>query len=153
MARVSVAVLSAVSALACSDPPAGVERSQEAFPPEDLDDAPQSSSPDTRSASGGYRVTAVTRLSGLTPFRDGCAGSRFDDGRVSGYELETMIATDPARPHRIVATWKQDTGTAGARSDLIASSRDDGSSWSIAQVPGLSVCTGGGDTRFGRWAR
>lgn len=85
----------------------------------------------------------VQRVSGPSPFADGCAGAAFDATMVTGQELEPTIAVDPSDPRRIVATWKQDVGPDSTRSDLIASSLDGGNTWTRTTIPGLSKCTDG----------
>ena len=94
-------------------------------------------------ASGPYKVKALQVVSGPTPFERGCPGADHDDAHIAGYESEPTITVNPANPHNIVASWMQDAGTAAARSDLVASSRDLGKAWTRSTIPGLTACTGG----------
>jgi hypothetical protein len=94
--------------------------------------------------AGPYRVGDLRVVSGPSPFAAGCPGARFDDKTITGHELEPMIAVNPANPRNIVAAWKQDVGSANqTRSDLAASSRDGGKTWTRSTIPGLTRCTGG----------
>jgi hypothetical protein len=93
-------------------------------------------------AARPYKVKDLQVVSGPSPFAAGCPGA-FDDTSITGYELESAITVNPANPRNIVATWKQDAGPVVSRSDLVASSRDGGKTWTRSAIPGLSVCTGG----------
>jgi hypothetical protein len=93
-------------------------------------------------AARPYKVKDLQVVSGPSPFAAGCPGA-FDDLSITGYELESAITVNPANPRNIVATWKQDAGPVVSRSDLVASSRDGGKTWTRSAIPGLSVCTGG----------
>ena len=93
--------------------------------------------------AGPYKVKDVRVVSGPSPFTGGCPGV-FDDLSIAGHELEPTITVNPANPRNIVAAWKQDVGPAlESRSDLVASSRDGGKTWSRSTIPGLTTCTGG----------
>jgi hypothetical protein len=94
-------------------------------------------------AVGPYRVKELRVASGPSPFPAGCPGARFDNLHVAGYETESAITVNPANPRNIVATWKQDSGPAAARTDLVASSLDGGKTWARRSITGLTVCTGG----------
>jgi hypothetical protein len=92
---------------------------------------------------GPYKVKDLRVVSGPSPFAAGCPGP-FDDMTITGHELEPMITVNPANPRNIIATWKQDVGTANqTRSDLVASSLDGGKTWKRSTIPGLTKCTGG----------
>jgi hypothetical protein len=91
---------------------------------------------------GRYVVRGLKPLSGPTPFPHGCPGAAQDDTHIAGAEIEPAVTVDPTRPRTIVATWQQDLGF-GGRTDLIATSRDGGRTWSRRTVPGLTRCTGG----------
>ena len=96
----------------------------------------------TSGHDGHYTVRDLSALSGPTPFPHGCPGAAQDDTHIAGAEIEPAITVDPSRPGTIVATWQQDLGH-GGRSDLIATSRDGGRTWSRRTIPGLTRCTGG----------
>src|SRR3954470_15605077 len=101
--------------------------------------------------AGPYKVKTLQAISGPSPFAAGCPGL-FDDTNIAGYELESMIAVNPARPRNIIATWKQDAGFRSTRSDLVASSLDGGRTWTRSAIPGLTACTGGtGDIGTDPW--
>jgi hypothetical protein len=103
-------------------------------------------------AAGPYTIKNLTPVSGPSPFAAGCPGALFDGTNITGYELESMIAVNPANPRNIIATWKQDAGFLSTRSDLIASSLDGGRTWSRSTIPGLTACTGGtGDIGTDPW--
>jgi hypothetical protein len=89
------------------------------------------------------RDPGIQAVSGRSPFPGGCPGRRFDDEAVAGSEVEPAITADPNDPRRIVTTWQQDVGGFSSRSDLIASTRDGGRSWTRAVIPRLTRCTGG----------
>lgn len=94
-------------------------------------------------AAAPYRVKDLRQISGPSPFAAGCPGAAFDASMITGQELEPSITVNPANPRNIVGTWKQDVGLDSTRSDLVASSRDGGRTWSRSTIPGLSKCTGG----------
>jgi hypothetical protein len=93
--------------------------------------------------AGSYRVQNLQAISGPSPFAAGCPGALLDETRVAGAEIEPAITVNPAHPRDIVATWQQDLGLGGARTDLIATSPDGGKTWKRVTIPGLSRCTGG----------
>ena len=91
-----------------------------------------------------FMVKNLRAISGPSPFAAGCPGALHDDTNIIGYELEPMITVNPANRRNIIATWKQDVGPFdGTRSDLIASSFDNGKTWSRSTIPGAGLCTGG----------
>src|SRR5436305_8784723 len=90
-----------------------------------------------------FKVKRLQAISGPSPFAAGCPGALHDDTNITGYELEPMITVNPANRRNIIATWKQDAGPFdGTRSDLIASSPDNGKTSSRSTIPGIGVCTG-----------
>jgi hypothetical protein len=94
--------------------------------------------------AGPFKAKDLRAISGPSPFAAGCPGALQDETNITGYELEPMITVNPANRRNIVATWKQDAGPFdGTRSDLIASSLDEGKTWSRSTIPGIGVCTGG----------
>ena len=87
--------------------------------------------------SGSYNVKFERLISGPSPFAGGGTG-------LAGYEGETTITANPGRPGNLVAGWMQDLGGEdGARTDLIASSRDNGRTWKRTTIPGFTTFTGG----------
>jgi hypothetical protein len=93
--------------------------------------------------TGPYKVKDLRVVSGPSLFAAGCPGAG-DDQAITGHELEAAITVNPADRRIIVATWKQDVGPAlSSRSDLVASSRDGGKTWTRSTLPGLTTCTGG----------
>jgi hypothetical protein len=94
--------------------------------------------------AGPFKVKRLQAISGPSPFAAGCPGALHDETNITGYELEPMITVNPANRRNIIATWKQDVGPFnGTRSDLIASSFDNGETWTHSTIPGLGICTGG----------
>ena len=94
--------------------------------------------------AGPYKVKNLQAISGPSPFAAGCPGALHDDTNVTGNELEPAIAVNPANRRNLIATWKQDVGPFnGNRSDLVASSFDNGKTWTRSTIPGLGICTGG----------
>jgi hypothetical protein len=94
------------------------------------------------STSVRHVVRDLQALSGPTPFPAGCPEAAQDDAHIAGAEIEPAVTVDPAHPRTIVATWQQDLGF-GGRSDLVATSRDGGRTWTRRTIPGLTRCTGG----------
>jgi hypothetical protein len=67
-----------------------------------------------------------------------------NDGALNS-EVEPAIAADPNNPKHLVTVWQQDRfEDRGARGILAAASFDGGNTWSITQLPGLTVAAGGG---------
>jgi hypothetical protein len=83
-------------------------------------------------ASARVRVYGPKVISRDTPLPEGCDGLR--------QETDTMIAVDPRRPRHLVATWDQDDH----KSNVVATSRNEGRTWRRSTLPGISECTGGG---------
>ena len=93
------------------------------------------SAPEGLAAS--LQVEGMQRISSHTPFPGPCGR---DSPIVNvGAEVEPYIAVHPRNPRRLAVAWMQDSG----RSNVVASSRDGGRTWTRALVPGLSECTGG----------
>ncbi len=102
------------------------------------------SPPSALAATGlPYKVKALRAISGTSPFAAGCPGAAFDQTNITGHELEPTITVNPARPKNIIAAWKQDAGPNSTRSDLVASSRNGGKTWTRTAIPALTVCSGG----------
>ncbi|MGH2739243.1 MAG: hypothetical protein ACRDH6_01990 [Actinomycetota bacterium] len=90
-------------------------------------------------AGGGAKVETLQIISRKTPFKDNCGdpGTPFVDA-----EVEPHVAVNPVDPNHLVAAWQQDRyPDGGARSDLVAVSKNGGIAWSIVKVPGIGKCT------------
>lgn len=88
---------------------------------------------------GQARVQLVRTVSGPTQFTEACG----DPDAIPGAEVEPHLAVNPADPDHLVATWQQDRHSTGgaARSNLVASSRDGGATWTRNTIPNLTSCT------------
>ena len=86
---------------------------------------------------------SLRQVSGPTPFPAGCPGAAFDDTMIPGQEVEPSITANRARPNNVVAAWMQDSGPDSVRSDVTASSRNGGRTWTRTTIPGLTKCEGG----------
>jgi hypothetical protein len=91
----------------------------------------------TGSMASKPRVEFLKRVSGVSPFPGPCG--RDPRVFVMNAESEPTIAVKSGHPRRLAVAWMQD----GLRSNVVATSRNGGRTWSRALVPGLSVCTGG----------
>src|ERR1700736_6698981 len=62
--------------------------------------------------------------------------------QVSGQDnpAEPSIAVNPKNPNELVAAWIQDRGP-GELGNVVAVSRDGGTSWTGSVLPGLTTCT------------
>lgn len=102
--------------------------------------------PSLSSVASDPRVGDVQQVSGPTPFTDDCGDPGGQGTGNPGFEAETQLSVHPDDPDHLLATWQQDrySGIGGARSNLVAVSRDGGASWSDpTTLPGISACTGG----------
>src|SRR4051794_28582361 len=89
-------------------------------------------------AGGGKRLV---RISGASPIPRACDGATAQRGS----EVEPTLAIDPRRGRRsLVAAWQQDRYVRGGGAAALgmAYSRDGGSSWKRARVPGITGCRG-----------
>ncbi|HEX6793215.1 MAG TPA: sialidase family protein [Casimicrobiaceae bacterium] len=95
------------------------------------------------------------RLTGRTPFPDGCDRPPVPDaGTVyTGAEVEPQIATDPRDPSHLIGVWQQDRWSdGGARGLRTAYSFDAGATWSYTQAA-FTHCTGGNAGNGGDYPR
>ncbi len=77
----------------------------------------------------------TSRITGASPFaKTPCTVNT----SYVGSETEPMIAVDPVDPRHLVAAWTQDDEL----SNITATSRDGGRTWTSALVPHLTACTG-----------
>src|SRR3954469_24715952 len=91
-------------------------------------------------------ASALTRISGPSPFEPGCSASTTDF--VTGYEAEPSLASDPRNPLGLIAAWQQDRSNSGGdRGNLTAASSDGGKTWRRARLPGSAACDGGNGER------
>lgn len=92
-------------------------------------------------AASPARVVFVERVSGVSPFDEDC-GQTGGGEAIPDSEVEPHLSVDPTDPDHLVATWQQDRHSdGGARSTLVAGSRDGGATWTTSTLPGLSRCT------------
>lgn len=83
------------------------------------------------------------RLTGGSPFADGCEGVAGAGTAYVGSEVEPHVAAHPGNPAHLVAAWQQDRwSSGGARGLRSAASFDGGRSWT-ASAAAFSLCTGG----------
>ena len=97
--------------------------------------------PDIAARNGAAARTAVTPVSGTSPFAAGCApdpDQRFGE-RVEDAEMESFLAVNPRNPANLVVVWMQDL----FNGLVSATSKDGGRHWTVVPVAGSSVCTGG----------
>src|SRR6266542_3558307 len=73
-----------------------------------------------------YVPSALTIISGRSPYPDGCNGS---GSLATSAEGEPTLAIDRTNPANIVAAWKQDTQPSDSTADGVAVSRDGGVTW------------------------
>jgi hypothetical protein len=82
------------------------------------------------------------KVSGRTGFVDSCGV--ISAAPIENSEVEPTVAVNPADSSNVVAAWQQERFDAGgALSNVVAYSRDGGSTWAETTVPGISRCTGG----------
>jgi Neuraminidase (sialidase) len=92
---------------------------------------------------GASVVSVPVRVSGPSPFWDGCEGSALRSRVYRGSAVEPMLAVDPRDPRHLVAAWQQDRiATAAASGVLAAVSRDGGRTWTTSS-PTFTRCTAG----------
>jgi hypothetical protein len=86
---------------------------------------------------------ALVRVSGETPFPEGCGGPPGDGRAFLSVEVEPSVAIDPTSSQHIVGAWQQDRwSTGGANGIGVAASFDGGATWTTA-TPRLGACSGG----------
>ncbi len=99
------------------------------------------------SAQAATTVSTPKPLSGMSPFKPGGCGvpgsPTFDS------EAEPSFAVNPKDPSNAIAVWQQDRFAldGGALSNIVAVTKDGGTTWTQVLVPGISRCTGGPDER------
>jgi hypothetical protein len=88
-------------------------------------------------------LDSLTRISGVTPFPNGCPGVA--SGQTPSSEAEPAVAFDPRDPNLVTAVFQQDRFPVdgGAIANLAAVSSDGGRSFSQVIPPKVSRCTGG----------
>ena len=98
--------------------------------------------PFARAAAPGPRLLPARSISGPSPFEAECSGAV---GAAHGSEVEPHVAVNPADPNNVVAAWIQDrfASHGGGQSNVIAYTRNGGTSWRKRPVVGISRCTGG----------
>jgi hypothetical protein len=94
-------------------------------------------------ASAAQDPVSLDLVSGPTPFPGGCPGAAFDATNTPGLEVEASITANRARPSNVVAGWIQDEGPDSSRTDVTATSRNGGRTWTTHTIPGLTRCEGG----------
>lgn len=84
-------------------------------------------------------VVDVTMISGVSPFDPDCGPSASIHA-----EVEVSAAVNPADPSNVIAAWQQDRILdGGARSNVVAVTKDGGDTWRTVVVPRLTECSGG----------
>lgn len=90
----------------------------------------------------GDPFLALVRVSGASPFHDGCGGAQ-PGASYSGVEVEPQVAIDPTNAAHLVGAWQQDRwSNGGARGIGTAATFDGGASWTTATPP-VGRCSGG----------
>jgi len=88
---------------------------------------------------------ALVRVSGDTPFAEGCGGDAFQGKPFTSVEVEPSLAIDPTDPLHFVGAWQQDRWTTGGANGIgTAATFDGGATWQT-RVPRLGRCSGGDD--------
>jgi hypothetical protein len=86
----------------------------------------------------GLPGTALTRITGGSPFARSCTGAVAQRGS----EVEPTLAASPDGSGLLVAAWQQDRYPAAAAAGIgVRVSHDGGASWSAADVPTITSCT------------
>lgn len=98
------------------------------------------------SASPLQRANFVVRISGATPYPQGCG---VQGEQTPSSEAEPYIAANPADPQQVIAIYQQDRFAVdgGALSNLVSISGDGGRSFRQLQPPNISRCSGGAKER------
>jgi hypothetical protein len=98
-------------------------------------------------------VALPVRVSGPTPFRDGCEGSPLRSRVYRGSAVEPILAVDPRDPQHLVGAWLQDRiATSAASAVLTGASRDGGQTWTPSS-PRFTRCSGGTAANGGDYPR
>ena len=107
------------------------------------------SSPDTPPV----QIDPQVRITGPTPFADGCDRAPATGTVYASAEVEPHVAVDPGNPNHLVAAWQQDRWSdSAARGLRSAVSYDGGRTWA-ASAPAFTRCTGGTPANGGDYAR
>lgn len=93
------------------------------------------------------------RITGTTPFADGCDGVPATGTVYASSEVEPHVAVDPGNPNHLVAAWQQDRWSNGsARGLRTAVSFDGGRTWT-ASAATFTRCSGGAPANGGDYER
>jgi hypothetical protein len=100
-----------------------------------------------RELLSGFKLGALTQVSGLSPF----AGNRSDSGQPGinylNSEVEPTLGVDPTNPNHLVAAWQQDRwSNSGCRGLVDAVSFNGGQTWtppSQGVIPSDTLVSGG----------
>jgi hypothetical protein len=99
-------------------------------------------------------VESLVRASGASPFAADCNGAPQTGTVFRNAEVEPWVATNPADPRNLVATWQQDRWSNGAANGLVtAYSFNRGRSWTRPTPPPFSRCAGGNPANGGDYER
>jgi hypothetical protein len=100
-----------------------------------------------RDVPSAFKLTAITQVSGLSPFANNTADNVPGQPGINylNSEVEPSLAVDPTNPNHLVAAWQQDRwSSSGARSLVVAVSFNGGNTWTNPiVVPGISLVSGG----------
>lgn len=93
------------------------------------------------------------RVTGLSPFAQGCDQAPMTGTLYAGAEVEPQLAVDPQNASHLIGVWQQDRWSdGGARGLRTGYSFDGGLTWSLAQAA-FSRCTGGNAGNGGDFPR
>jgi hypothetical protein len=97
-------------------------------------------------AAAGAAVESVVRISGATPFPQGCGVT---GQQTPSSEAEPMVASNPREPGQVIAVYQQDRFPVdgGALANLASVSGDGGRTFTQVIPPRVSRCTGGSKER------
>ncbi len=99
------------------------------------------------------QVDPQVRITGATPFADGCDGVPASGTLYASSEVEPHVVVDPGNPNHLVAAWQQDRWSDGAARGLrSAVSYDGGRTWT-ASAAAFTRCTGGTPANGGDYER
>jgi hypothetical protein len=98
-----------------------------------------------RDVPSAFKLTALTQVSGASPFANNTADSGQPGINYLNSEVEPSLAVDPTNANHLVAAWQQDRwSNTGARSLVVAVSFNGGNTWTNPiVVPGISLVSGG----------
>jgi hypothetical protein len=99
------------------------------------------------------RDDGLVRVSGQTPFADGCGGPGQGGVNRRSMEVEPSVAIDPTDPRHLIGAWQQDRWSSGASAGVIgATSFDGGATWTPSMAA-ISRCSGGDASNGGDYER